>query len=110
MAAYRDSIGEPGHPSARAQLSAYLGHWRAATDAEESSPVVATVTNGHQAKEGQRWVHWAGKYRNNMTLIARPMSSSWFGGPNGPFRLRRRKVVGTVQRWRVRVLPVGEIA
>jgi transposase len=30
LAAYRDSIGVPGHASARAQLAAYLGHWRAA--------------------------------------------------------------------------------
>ena len=30
MATYRDSIGVPGHTSARAQLAAYLGHWRAA--------------------------------------------------------------------------------
>ncbi|MCY0879682.1 MAG: IS110 family transposase [Firmicutes bacterium] len=30
VAASRESIGVPGHASARAQLAAYLGHWRAA--------------------------------------------------------------------------------
>ncbi|AEJ40444.1 transposase [Sulfobacillus acidophilus TPY] len=30
VTAYRDSIGVPGHASARAQLAAYLAHWRAA--------------------------------------------------------------------------------
>ncbi|MCY0897536.1 MAG: IS110 family transposase [Firmicutes bacterium] len=30
VTAYRDSIGMPGHASARTQLAAYLAHWRAA--------------------------------------------------------------------------------
>jgi transposase len=37
LAAYRDSIGVPGHASARAQLMAYLRHWRAACAALETT-------------------------------------------------------------------------
>ena len=37
MAAYRDSIGVPGHASARAPLAAYMGHWRAACAARAAT-------------------------------------------------------------------------